>query len=145
MKRIGIFCLVGAVLLAFVAICTHTAEAQRHQGPPQSAPQPSGYYPVGLTPTPQTQVSAVPGSESSVLEPRKADTVEELLSKLDAIKAKKAELDRVEKETLAMLKERLKEQKQRLQNLGVPGEESTEPPMNTTAPQRIPFGPTPGR
>jgi len=131
--------------LASVAICTHTAEAQRHQGPPQAAPQPSGYYPVGLVPTPQPQASAVPGPESSGLEPRKADTIEELLSKLDAIKAKKAELDRVEKETLAMLKERLKEQKQRLQNLGVPGEEGTEPPMNSPPPQRIPFGPTPGR
>jgi hypothetical protein len=143
-KRIGILCLVVAVLLACVAVCTRTAEAQRHQGTSQAVPQPSGYYPAGLTPTPQQQAS-VPVQEAAGFEPRKADTVEELLSKLDAIKAKKAELEKVEKETVAMLKEKLKEQKQRLQNLGVPGDESTEPPTNSTAPQRIPFGPTPGR
>ena len=62
------------------------------------------------------------------VEPAKTDevkekSVEELLSRLDAIKAQQEELDKAKKETVTLLKEKLKQQKQRLQNLGVNIEE----------------------
>jgi predicted transcriptional regulator len=62
------------------------------------------------------------------VEPAKTDevkekSVEELLSRLDAIKAQQEELDKAKKETVTLLKEKVKQQKQRLQNLGVNIEE----------------------
>jgi hypothetical protein len=41
------------------------------------------------------------------------------MSRLEAVKFQKAQLERVEKELTAVLKEKVKEQKQRLQKLGV--------------------------
>jgi hypothetical protein len=46
------------------------------------------------------------------------------MNRLEAVKAKKAELEQVEKELTAVLKEKYKEQKQRLQTLGVQVEET---------------------
>jgi hypothetical protein len=46
------------------------------------------------------------------------------MNRLEAVKTKKAQLERVEKELTALLKEKFKEQKQRLQKLGVQVEET---------------------
>ena len=80
------------------------------------------------------------------VEPSKTDevkekSVEELLSRLDAIKGQQEELDKAKKETVTLLKEKLKQQKQRLQNLGVSvEEEAVRPPVSgyPQAPARIP-------
>jgi hypothetical protein len=58
-------------------------------------------------------------NDSVLREPGKAATIEELLNRLDSIKAKRADLDRSEKETLELLRDKLKDQKQRIQKLGV--------------------------
>ncbi len=60
----------------------------------------------------------------------KSASIEDLLNKLQGLKAQRAELDRLEKEMVAVLKEKLKEQKERVQKLGVNVEES---PSSTTA------------
>ena len=49
----------------------------------------------------------------------KADGVEELLVKLKAIQDQEDELERAERETAALLKERLREQRERARRLGV--------------------------
>ena len=69
------------------------------------------------------------------VEPAKTDevkekSVEELLGRLDALKAQQEELDKAKKETVTLLKEKLKQQKQRLQNLGVTVEEEAVRPRN---------------
>ena len=53
------------------------------------------------------------------------DGIEVLMDKLATIKAQKAELDKVEKQTVALLREKLKHQKERLQKLGVEPQEAT--------------------
>jgi hypothetical protein len=50
---------------------------------------------------------------------QKADTIEALIRRVEAIKAQKAELDKAEKETLTLLREKLQQQEQRLRKLGV--------------------------
>jgi hypothetical protein len=67
-----------------------------------------------------------PGSATPQQPPRerlKSENIDGLLSRLDNIRAQKAELERRERETIGVLKEKLKEQKQRLQKLGVNVEE----------------------
>ncbi len=59
--------------------------------------------------------------------PLKSATIDDLLNKLQGLKAQRAELDRLEQELVAVLKEKLKEQKERLQKLGVTVEESPSP------------------
>jgi hypothetical protein len=49
----------------------------------------------------------------------RAESIDALLSRLDNLKAQRAELDKAEKETVAILKEKLKQQQERLQKLGV--------------------------
>jgi hypothetical protein len=58
----------------------------------------------------------------------KAQTIDELISKLTAIKTQKAELERAEKELLEALKAKFKEQKGLLKKLGVDVEEDSTPP-----------------
>jgi len=57
----------------------------------------------------------------------KAESIEDLLNRLTAIKAQKAELERIEKETVLLLKERFKQQKDRIEKLGVTIEEKDSP------------------
>jgi hypothetical protein len=75
-------------------------------------------------------------------------TIDDLLNKLDSLKAQKAALEKAEKETLALLREKLKEQKDRLRKLGVPTEEAPVAPpppvsITTSAPEvpRPPYNP----
>jgi flagellar biosynthesis/type III secretory pathway protein FliH len=58
--------------------------------------------------------------------PTKADGVEDLLGKLKAIEDQEDELERAERETAALLKEKLREQRERAKRLGV--EEGDDPP-----------------
>jgi hypothetical protein len=70
--------------------------------------------------------------------PVKEKSIEELLAKLDLIKAQQEELEKARKETVALVKERLKQQKERLQKLGVSVEEepaTPPPPVSTTSGQ----------
>ena len=67
----------------------------------------------------------------------------DLLNKLDSLKAQKAALEKAEKETLALLKDKLKQQKDRLKKLGVNVEDG--PPASPVAPPPPPLAaPPPG-
>jgi hypothetical protein len=66
--------------------------------------------------------------------PPRASTIDDLIARLADIKAKKAALDRAEKETITLLKEKLKQQKERLKKLGVPAEDNSSPTPVPTAP-----------
>jgi len=72
-------------------------------------------------------------------EQKKADNIYELLTKLASIKAKKAELDKAESETLALLKKELSQLKQQSQKLGVTFEldGTFNPPSQPAVPQEI--------
>jgi hypothetical protein len=98
---------VGGVLLAVAAVCVG-------QAPPPSPTSPAVPFP--LVQTPAASAAA------------KDTSIDELLSRLDAIKAQQEELEKAKKEAVSLLKEKLKQQKQRLQKLGVSVEEETPPP-----------------
>jgi hypothetical protein len=107
---------VGGVLLAVAAACVG-------QDP---RPSPTG----SVVPPSVNQPAAAPALEPHTV--AKDKSIDELLSRLDAIKAQQEELEKAKKETVALLKERLKQQKQRLQKLGVNVEEETPPPPVVT-------------
>jgi hypothetical protein len=69
-----------------------------------------------FTPPPQPAVSATPPARQERL---KEKGIDDLVTALEQIKARKAELDKAEKETTALLKEKLRQQRQKLQQLGV--------------------------
>jgi hypothetical protein len=90
--------------------------------------------PVGSYPSSGTSSvgrSASNGFHPPSLERLKAEGIDELLSHLDMIKAQKAELEKVEKEMVTVLKEKIKEQKQRMQKLGVSVEENGAVPLSS--------------
>jgi hypothetical protein len=64
----------------------------------------------------------------------KTASIEDLLNKLDALKAQKAELERIEKETVAVLRDKLKEQKERIQKLGVAVDDNGPTPTTSISP-----------
>jgi hypothetical protein len=85
---------------------------------------------------PLTVPPAGPATPTAPKEPA-AKTIDELLSQLDAIKAQKTALEKAEQETVALLVEKLKQQRQRLQKLGInpEGQEHTPyapPPASAT-------------
>jgi hypothetical protein len=77
---------------------------------------PKSYGPVATTPR-----STLPAVGSG--EMMRSRSIDQLLEQLQVLRAQKAELERQEKEIVASVKERLMEQKQKLQTLGVQMEE----------------------
>jgi hypothetical protein len=112
MKRIFLCC--GAL----VAACSLPALAW--QAPRASSPE-GGFPP----PTAEARAPEPPP-------PAKAATIDDLLNKLHSLKVQKAALEKAEKDTVALLKEKLKQQHDRLKKLGVNVEEA--PPAPTVAP-----------
>jgi hypothetical protein len=115
MKRAGLVCGLSAAVL-FVTLA---AAQPRPDGPErtQVAPPPP---PAAIAPAPPP-----PG-------------VDVLMDRLAAIKAQKAQLEKQEQETVALLREKLKQQKLRLQKLGVEPQEAAPQPapvvVDTPAP-----------
>jgi hypothetical protein len=64
--------------------------------------------------------------------------IDELVATLERIKSQKSELDKAEKETAALLKEKLRQQRQRLEKLGI-AEEPQHVPVPTTS-YAVPIG-----
>jgi hypothetical protein len=100
MKRLGV--LIALLLLAVPAVAWQVSSTS--------------------PPSPQLVPSIPAPSEPKVT------TVEALISKLADIQAKKAALEKAEKETVTQIKEKLKQQKERLKKLGVNVESGTPPP-----------------
>jgi hypothetical protein len=119
-KRIPILggLLAALLVLAVVLVSSLPALAQPSAEP--SVPVP---YSVPLVPQPNPAPAPRP----------KASSIDDLIAKLADIQARKAALDRAEKETVILLKEKLKQQKERLNKLGVPVEESAPPTCCTAA------------
>ena len=112
--------IVGGVLLVVAAISVGQAPA------PTTDPL------VGSELSPRAVAPAPPPSVTAKPETAKEKSIDELLARLDAIKAQQEELEKTKKETVALLKEKLKQQKERLKNLGVTIEEVVPPQPNTS-------------
>jgi hypothetical protein len=134
-KRIPILggVLAALLVLAVVLVWSLPATAQPSDrpsaGPPVSAPSSFFQQP---DPAPAT--------------PPRAASIDDLIGRLADIKAKKAALDKAEKETVALLKDKFKQQKERLKQLGVPVEDSAPLPCCTTGSASMPpvyYGVTP--
>jgi hypothetical protein len=65
-----------------------------------------------------------------------AETVENLLARLDTIKSQKADLEKAEKDTVAALTEKLKELHQRVKAVGVNA--GQDPEQGRLIPQVVP-------
>jgi hypothetical protein len=117
--------LVGGALLAAVAVCVGQAPAPPVAQPRRPARPSEDVDRLSLPPSPAPNApqGAAPAREQSV---------EELLARLDSIKAQQEELEKARTETVALVKEKLKQQKQRLQKLGVEEESAPPPPVSTT-------------
>jgi hypothetical protein len=120
--------LVGVALLVAVAVCVGQAPAPPK--PPARAVEDVDRPTLPASPAPNAPQGAAPAKEKSI---------EELLAQLDAIKAQQEQLEKARKETVALVKEKLKEQKQRLLKLGV----EEEPPLTTTSSYSVPLPSTP--
>ncbi len=119
MRRTRIFCGIGGLiaLLGISAAC---------QGYQQSAPAPAPAYsatPPPVDPLDQKQAVSTPPSAKPI-------GVDDLLDKLEALKAKREAIEREEKATHALLKAKIKVQQERMGKLGVgnPGPDVQPPP-----------------
>jgi len=81
----------------------------------------ASFLTFALAPSIPAKAQDDPPAPSSQERP-KADGVEELLGKLKAIQDQEDDLERAERETVALLKERLREQRERARRLGVDDE-----------------------
>ena len=94
---------------------------------PDSTRPASGSYALPPTQQPLTSREAL-----------QSQGIDQLVEHLNALRAKKAELDRQEKETVSVLREKLKQQKEKLQKLGILddtplGADTLLPPAHPTA------------
>ncbi len=138
-----VLALVGAYSLPAGARPDPTPPSGTPEGPPPEGPPPVG--PGGPLMARDFRPQAPVRPEPSAL------SIDDLLAKLDVIKAQKAALEKSERETVALLKERLEQQRLRLQKLGVTAEEGVapQPPArpvvglegSTPAGPRPPIGP----
>jgi hypothetical protein len=112
--------LAGAVVLALASMPLASYRAQAPTpgdsdiSPPLKAATPAPTAPPAPVP-PKAAARCVPPSAPAA----KDMTVEQLLTRLAEIKAKREELAKQEKELVEVLKKKLTEQKERLQKLGV--------------------------
>src|SRR5579884_1607081 len=128
-KRLGVV-LVGTVLLTVGYLLSAAGD---FPGVANAQPKPDSQTKACPSPTPsllanQTAPVAEPTGSGSTLvstpvAPASTSTaslsIEQLVEQLQALRARKAELDRQEKQVVAALKDKLKEQQQRLQKLGI--------------------------
>jgi hypothetical protein len=73
-------------------------------------------------------VGTTASSQPTRREQLKAKTIDQVMSRLAAIKEQQEALEKERKEAEAVLKEKLKEQKEQLKKLGVNVEENDRPP-----------------
>jgi hypothetical protein len=134
-NRVGIVFVFG--LLALSATAGLRLAAAAGQAPPADTPI-SGLTPPGGVPA----IMDGPGVADL-----KAMTVEQLITALADLKARKAELEKQEKELTEAVKAKLKEHKNRLHQLGVPLDEDLIPaPVVAPLASCLPCSPvSPGR
>ncbi len=118
MKRIVFGC--SVLVLAVAAACSLPAVAR--QTPPPALAE------GGQSPRTSNAEPRPPDPLVSTPPLAKAPSIDDLLNKLDSLKAQKAALEKAEKETIELLKEKLRQQKLRLQKLGVNVQEGNPAP-----------------
>jgi hypothetical protein len=110
----------------------HPVKPEAAQAPAPAVPPPVSVYtpapPAGTVPFP-------PPSFSPPVAPPPLDltsrTIDQLLNDLDEVRAKKGELEKHEKKLIAVLRQKLADQEQRLRKHGLmPAEEPTPPPLS---------------
>jgi hypothetical protein len=94
--------------------------------PPGPAAAGDTAFPTASVPPPAASTPAPPPTRREAL---KAKTIDQVMTRLAAIKDQQAELEKEKKEAEAVLKEKLKEQKEKLQKLGVNVDEKDRPPV----------------
>jgi hypothetical protein len=115
------------VLVVAAAVARQTPPPSSTEGSiPPRAPSNEPRSSIPVSPTPP---------------PAKAPSIDDLLNKLDSLKAQKAAIEKAEKETVELLKEKLKQQKHRLQKLGVNVEEGNR--IQPAPPPPAPASPPP--
>lgn len=90
---------------------------------PMSAPAQAGTPPTPPGFTPLQAMASAAAAPSPGLDRLRSESIEDLLNRLKAVKVQKAELERSELELVALLKEKIREQKQQMQTLGIAVEE----------------------
>src|SRR5262249_17260839 len=131
MSRSSVLWGLGGAVAAFFLTVTLVPSQSPTTGPVPPASPLAGPPGVPTSPTTLTPPTANVPKEPA------AKTIDELLSQLDAINAPKGALEKAEEETIALLVEKLKQQRQRLQKLGIhpDGQENTPyapPPTSAT-------------
>jgi hypothetical protein len=114
MKSPVLFCLGGLTIAAlYVANALAGCGPQSTDAPPpaQSAPPVVGKMKVIRKVTTPPQATPAPK--------KMEEGIDQLIRRLEILKAQKAELEKAEKEVVALLKEKLEQQTQLLQKLGV--------------------------
>src|SRR5438552_2926704 len=131
-RNVGIACGLTSLLVAMIAVLSRPAGAQDSPSPlapplPSFAPSPS-VSPVAPPPlVPSPAVSPVTPRPLSSKERLKSQSIEQLAEHLASLRAE-------EKETLAVLKEKLREQSTKLQRLGI--EPDVAPTVTETRPDK---------
>jgi hypothetical protein len=107
----GALCVLGGLLVGVYLL------SLSRPGPVQAGPQPA----PASAPLDAELVTPAP------VHPDAGQNIDQLMEHLTTLRAKKAELDRQEKEAITLLREKLKQQRQKLEKLGIP-EETPQPP-----------------
>src|SRR5262249_40876835 len=113
----GVLCGVLAALLFLALAVAWSLPAGAQPVPPPAAP------PAGLVPPADL---AVPPPPAPLAQPRPV-TIDDLMAKLESLPAQQAAPEKAEKEVVTPLKQKRKEQQQRLKKLGVSAEEGDTP------------------
>lgn len=114
----------GLLSLACLAVLTVLAQTSRPQPPPVPMPPiPEIRQATPSAPPPDRPAfpaeSPVPDTARAPARPAPAPTVEDLIGQLEKLRKQKVDLERQEKELVAKLQERLKEQADRLAKFGI--------------------------
>jgi hypothetical protein len=108
-------------LLAFVCLAVLTVWAQtgRPQPPPVPMPPDTGIRPPAPARPAFPAEAPVPDTAKAPARPAPAATAEDLIAQLEMLRKQKADLERQEKDLVAKLHERMREQADRLHKLGI--------------------------
>jgi hypothetical protein len=135
-RNVGVVCVLGCLLAAYALSRAHASEAAQVQDSKRATdeqrtvplpPLPSRSQAPPLALNPGNDIpSPVGGPDAGRPNAAQAQsrTIEQLLGQLQDLRGKKAELDRQEKELIAAVKTKLKDQREILQKLGIRLDES---------------------
>jgi hypothetical protein len=134
-RNVGLVCVFGCLLAAYALSLAHASEAAQVQDSKRATEEQRAVPlpPIEPGSTIQAQLPAgndvpSPARGAEPVRPNAAQaqsqTIEQLLGQLQDLRAKKVELERQEKEVIAAVKTKLKDQREILQKLGIRLDES---------------------